>query len=473
MKKNIIILLLDTVRADDVYGNSSLHTLNNMSRDATTYEYAVAPGTWTAPTHASLFTNKKVSQIKHVSQNFLNNGTYKIDPWMVKTKFLGEDSDTIAKKLRPYGYQSVLLSNNPFVTSFTNLGIGFDRVRDVWLNSNIKYNKSFARKFTFLLKGGAKTREKMMNTAYACTRVLPEEMLDRMYLNLRKKMNISTSRTDGTYKLDRGAVDANKHLKDHFTYSFNYKPQFMFINYMEAHENYPADKKVPQDKWMYMSGIEEMSDYNMHSLHKGYLKRLKYLDKSVQSTIDILKKNGALENATIVVTSDHGQFFGEHNMLYHSLPPYEQVSRVPLIAANYQNGKMVRQKDWVETPVSISALHDSILNLASGKFDYLNGNLRKDRYVLCEHTGISEGWDEKLLKMLSPRSKSAAQILKSKRRNNVKVTAIYKKNLKLIHYFGKKKDELYDIVKDPAESTNLIGKNRQLAIEMAKASYNS
>jgi len=469
MDKNIIVLLLDTVRADDVYGNNALSTLNYISRNATTYENAVAPGTWTAPTHAALFTDRKVSDISHVSQNFLSNGTYKIDPWMVKTKFLSGHENTLAKKLSAYDYQSVLLSNNPFLTSFTNLATGFDTIKDVWMESNIKYNKSYARKFSFILNGGAKARERMINTGYTLTRILPEATMDKVYLKLRSRMLKSTANTDGTYRLDRGAVDANKHLKHHLNYSYNYKPQFMFLNYMEAHENYPTSRDIVQDKWIYLAGIEEMSDYNMKALHSGYMKRLKYLDKSVKSTLDILKKKGILDNAAVIITSDHGQAFGEHNTLYHSMFPYEGVSKVPLLTANYENGRMVKEKDQVETTVSISALHNSILNLASGKFDHLNGNLRKDRNVICEHTGIIEGWDEKLLKMLATRSKSAAHVLAAKRRYNKKVTAVYRKNMKLMHYFGRRKDELYDISKDPTESTNLIDGNRQLALDMVKA----
>lgn len=472
MKKNIIVLMLDTVRADDVYNNSALGTLNNISRNATSYRSAVAPGTWTAPTHAALFTDRKVSEISQVSQDFLKNGTYKIDPWMVKTKFLGEGDTTIAKKLSAHGYQSVLLSNNPFLTSHTNLAMGFDRIQDVWFDSNVKYNKTLANNFLLFAKGGAKARESMINTAYFVTSMLPRGIMDKFYLRLREKVRRGAASADGTYRLDRGAQDTNKLLKDHFSYSYNYKPQFIFVNYMEAHENYPVEEKIVQDKWLYLSGIEETSDYNMKELHRGYLKRLKYLDGSVKRTIDILKNRGILENATIIITSDHGQFFGEHNMLYHSLPPYEGVSRVPLLAANYENGKMVKMKDAVENTVSLSALHSSILNLASGKYDYLDGNLKKNRYVISEHTGISEGWDEKLLKMLSPRSDSAAKILRAKRRHNVKVTAIYKQNMKLMHYFGRKKDEMYDINKDPTESTNIIDNNRQLAHELSKAAYN-
>ena len=441
-----------------------------MSRNATSYNCTVAPGSWTAPTHAALFTNRRVSKIKNVSKDFLSNGTYKIDPWMVRTKFLESNEQTIARKLNAYDYQSTLLSNNPFLTSNTNLATGFSNIKDVWMESNVKYNKSFASRFSFILNGGAAARATMINTGYTLTRILPSSTMDKVYVRLRRKMYDTTSHVDGTHRLDRGAKDTNRLLKDHFAYNYNYKPQFIFINYMEAHEYYPiSDIKVPQDKWMYLAGIDEMTDYNMKQLHKAYIKRLGYLDRSIKSTIDILKSNGALENASLIITSDHGQFFGEHDLLYHSLPPYEEVSRVPLFTANYENGKMVRMRDSVDTPVSVSAIHDSILNLASGKYDHLNGNMRKDRHVICEHMGITEGWDEKLLKLLAPRAKSASDMLKAKRRHNRKVTAVYSGNMKLMHFFGRKQDELYNIANDPEETTNIIARNRGLALQMAGA----
>src|SRR5208283_3742132 len=104
MKRNVIILMLDTARAADVYGNSALRTIGALTEHGVAYLNAVAPGTWTAPTHASLFVDSKVSEIKQVSQDFFKNGSSKIDPWMVKTKFLDGQQKTIAGKLSELGY---------------------------------------------------------------------------------------------------------------------------------------------------------------------------------------------------------------------------------------------------------------------------------------------------------------------------------------------------------------------------------
>ena len=160
------------------------------------------------------------------------------------------------------GYQTSLFSNNPFLTSFTNLGVGFEHIEDVWLDSNLKYNQGLVQKLSMIINGGASAREKMFKTSYAMTRLLPPKWLDWLYLNLRRRLNEGVCEADGTYRLDRGAKDTEKAIKNYLDYRYNYRPQFMFVNYIEAHENYPVagGRSIMQDKWLYLSGIKEMSD---------------------------------------------------------------------------------------------------------------------------------------------------------------------------------------------------------------------
>jgi arylsulfatase A-like enzyme len=468
--KNIIVLIIDTIRASDVHPNPRLGTINYLARNGTEYTNAIAAGMWTAPAHASLFTNRRVSRIRGVSKNFFNDGLHQIDPWMVKTKFLEGNESTIAKKMRRLGYYSVLLSSNPFLTSFTNLAVGFDKVYDVWLDANLKYNKPLVDKLSFVIKGGASVRAAMFKTSYIMTSLLPRPVLDRLYLHLRKRLSDGVARADGTYRLDRGARDVNKTLERHLKRSNRSDSNFIFVNYIEGHENYPvsARSNVVQDKWLYLSGIEELTQEAAEKLHKAYLKRLYYLDDRVREAMGILRRNGLLEDAVVIAASDHGQSFGEHGLLYHSLPPYQEIAHVPLIIANYKDGKIVKAKEKVTAPVSLTSLHSALLNLASSREESLNCALRGGRYVISEHTGICEGWDENLLRMLKSRSKSAELIYEAKSRYNIRATAVYGNGMKLMHYFGKKKDELYNLAEDPKESEDIIGSNRAVANSLAR-----
>ena len=469
-RRNIIVLLLDTMRASAL-AEPGLRNINRLARSGTVYSNAVAPGTWTAPSHASLFTDRPVSKISGVSRDFFAGGTKSIDPWMVRTRFLNDGADTLARRVSALGYQTSLFSNNPFLTSFTNLGAGFEHIEDIWLDSNLKYNRGLVERLSAIINGGAPSREKMFRTSYYMTRMLPPGWLDWLYLRLRRSLNEGVCRADGTYRLDRGASDTEKAISSYLDRRYDYRPQFMFVNYIEAHENYPVGsrKGIAQDKWLYLSGIREMDGGVTKEFYRGYMKRLRYLDRMVGRALELMKRKGILDNATVVVTSDHGQLFGEHGLLYHSVKPYEGIAKVPLIATNYTDGRVSGEPENVENPVSLRALNGALGNLADGTFDYLNGNLREDRHVVSEHMGIAEGWDADFLRMLKPRSRSAAAIYEAKSRCNRRSAAVYRKDMKLIHHFGQAKDELYDVSRDPEESENLIGSRRDVALGLSRA----
>ncbi len=175
-----------------------------------------------------------------------------------------------------------------------------------------------------------------------------------------------------------------------------------------------------------------------------------------------MRKRGLLDNTLLIFASDHGQGFMEHGIMYHNMFPYDEVSRVPLIAAKFEDGKIVRHGERIEEPVSLTDLHSSLLDIAYGREDFLDGSLRK-KAVFSDHVGITEVWDKCLLEKLRKRSNNAKRIYATKLYHNKKATAIYYKGYKLIHFFGKGKDELYKIGE---ENENIIDSNRGIAHEM-------
>ena len=466
-RKNVIVLLLDTVRLDDAYDCRVMPTVSRMASCATMYSHAIAPGTWTATSHAALFTDRRVSSIPQVSRDFFKCRPG-IDPWLVKLKFLPSNAETLARKISRQGYSSILLSNNPFLTSFTNITTGFDKTYDVWIDSNLKYNKSLASKVSFILKGGASARERMYAVTGAMTRLMPKRMLDPLYLRLRNRLTKGVASADGTYELDRGASDALSTLKHYLTYDYTYNPSFIFVNYIEPHENYPTSKSVLQDKWLYLSGIVDMTADVTKSLHSAYLRRLHYLDGIVKKTLGTLKSHGLLDNAVVVLASDHGQLFGEHNLLYHALPPYEGIARVPLVVADYENGKLIKKHEHLDNTVSLLSLNKALVNVASGKEETLDGDLKREAYAVSEHTGICEGWDEELLSMLKRRSSYARRIYEAKSFWNRRATSVFHGNFELMHFFDNRKDELYDLETDPEGRSNIIDGSRSVANEMLR-----
>src|SRR5262249_44795686 len=60
---------------------------------------------------------------------------------------------------------------------------------------------------------------------------------------------------------------------------------------------------------------------------------LRYTDGVLEELFGNLRALGALENALVIVTSDHGEEFAEHGGLIHRDTLYEELLHVPLIAA--------------------------------------------------------------------------------------------------------------------------------------------
>ncbi|MAG57639.1 MAG: hypothetical protein CMJ83_15205 [Planctomycetes bacterium] len=90
---------------------------------------------------------------------------------------------------------------------------------------------------------------------------------------------------------------------------------FLWLHYMEPH--YP---------------------YEVHDAHDfGSARRDRYdseiarADAAIGEVLDTLKAQGVADRTIVIVNSDHGEAFGEHNTRFHGSTLYEEQIRVPLI----------------------------------------------------------------------------------------------------------------------------------------------
>ncbi|MEM3850869.1 MAG: sulfatase-like hydrolase/transferase [Candidatus Micrarchaeaceae archaeon] len=470
-RPNVIFLMLDTIRADalNIYGGAArVSTISSLAKKGTIYERVIAPGTYTVPSHASLFTGKRVREMRKLTRDPIRHSEENIDPFLTRIKYLTERDITLAEKLNYLGYNTVLLSNNPFLSPSTGLGKGFAYSENLWFEGNI--NKSGYVREVLKIISNERLRKNLENVVYIISKILPRKALDKAYLSIRKKTNKSFSYKYGFYSLDKGAAATNRKIVK-ILGNTTQRPNFIFANYMEGHEGYPTNlvskEYIEQEKWLYLSGI--VSGDVIGLIQKAYLKRIEYLDSAIGKLLSKLRENGGLDNAIVIVSSDHGQAFMEHGLLYHNMFPYEELVHVPLIVARFINGKQINTREKVGKFVSLSALHESIMKVARGETDVINGSLRSDNFVVSDHIGLTEVWDISLLKHLMNRSEYAKRIYMTKLYHNTFATAVYYKNFKLIHYFSNGlKDAMFNIADDPGERSNILDENRQLAHQMVR-----
>ncbi|HET9530264.1 MAG TPA: sulfatase, partial [Blastocatellia bacterium] len=198
------------------------------------------------------------------------------------------------------------------------------------------------------------------------------------------------------------------------------RPFFAFLNYFDAHMPYlppePFDKKF---------GAQATK-------LDAYENCIAYLDHQVGLLFDELKKRGVLENTLVIITSDHGEQFGEHGLTSHGNSLYMPLLHVPLLIifpSRVPEGVRVREpvtlRDIPATVVDLFELEDESAFPGDSLAGYWNG-ARK------------------------PGSEETRRLLSEERKMKSLLDGRY-------HYILNKHgvEELYDLESDPAEERNL------------------
>lgn len=121
------------------------------------------------------------------------------------------------------------------------------------------------------------------------------------------------------------------------------RPVYAFVNFLDLHEKFLSDAelipnlwrwtglaRLPQNTRLWLQGKWVPTSEELLLLRRLYEALFSTLSARVDSLIEILRRAGRWDNTLLVVTSDHGQSFGEHGFVFHSLSPYEAVLHVPL-----------------------------------------------------------------------------------------------------------------------------------------------
>ena len=145
------------------------------------------------------------------------------------------------------------------------------------------------------------------------------------------------------------------------------RPFFASLNYFDAHATYLLPEGVPHRKFGLLPATPEEQKLlrGWHDGDKknvtprqaklaldGYNECLAFLDQHVGRLVDELERRGRLRNTVVVITSDHGEEFGEHGLYGHGRSLYSQELHVPLIVF----GPGVPAGRRVERPVDLRDL---------------------------------------------------------------------------------------------------------------------
>ena len=317
-KPDMIVLVLDTLRADrmSVYGyerrtTPELERWMQARPNAVAFPAAYSNGTWTVPSHASLFTG--LLPREH-GAHFDLDGT-------LRTNFaFHEGAPRLAQLLQDEGYATLGTFANYWLRVVRDMRTGFDR---------------FFRVIHF---------EQLPFLGEA----LRDTLIPGHYMEVTKGGS-------------RGAL-VNRSLLElaHWWDQGVDNPLFLFANYGDTHG--PLAPPLPYRGTYFPSSFRDRAEHislaakgdDLERLSSRYDEELLYLDAQLGALFQELDDSGFLDGAWVFITSDHGEAFAEHGVTEHGTTVHEEVIRVPLLVFP-PNGVEIPVSDVPVSLVDVSA----------------------------------------------------------------------------------------------------------------------
>jgi arylsulfatase A-like enzyme len=321
---NVIFITLDTVGA----GHTSLHgyhrqttpNLEKWAKGGAWFKRAMVTAPWTLPAHATMFTGRYPHELSTTWKTPLD-GTF----------------STVAEVLRDRGYETAgFVANRYYCGHDSGLSRGFIRWED--------YNHSVGE----------------FAQCSSLSKWFGNQMVVR---NFMEWFDVY------------GRKDAEEVNRAFFTWldDREERPFFAFLNYFDAHDPYlppaPFDRKFGPPptaadgslsiQWWSLKRYT-LTRENIEAAVRAHDSCIAYLDQKLGELLDELQRRGVLENTLVIVTSDHGEHFGEHGLYLHGQSLYRDLIHVPLVVLHPQR---VPANKVVEDFVTLRDVGATILDI--------------------------------------------------------------------------------------------------------------
>jgi arylsulfatase A-like enzyme len=329
---NVLVIVLDTLRADHLssygYSRTTSPEIDRIASQGVLFENAIAPCSWSLPSHASLLTGRAPSE--HGMQNVQPM------PWLGWGKNSLGGYPTLGEVLRDRGYRTGAFSaNRIYFTSNVGLGRGFihfedyfDSVGDSFVRT--VYGREFARLYLNRTEKSKATR--------ALRYLGLESWLD--------KDSEGSGDFGGAYGVRKRADAVNQELLQWIDRDRQH-PFFAFLNYLDVHYSYGGPQGYSKPDWDRGTTIDE------------YDAGLKYVDDYIGRLLRELERQGT-RNTIVIITSDHGESLGAHGLSYHGAALYRELIQVPLIISYPPK---IPRGLRVAVPVTITGIPATIMDL--------------------------------------------------------------------------------------------------------------
>jgi arylsulfatase A-like enzyme len=406
---NILVIVIDTLRADHLsgygYSRPTTPNIDRLAHEGVLFENAIAPCSWTLPSHASLLTGRYPSE--HGMQNAQPM------PWLGWDHKSLRGYLTLGQALEQKGYRTGAFSaNQSYFTSNVGLGRGFIHFEDYFQSP----------------------KDMFLRTLYG-------REFERVYLHRTERSAVTRAIK---YLGFSGLLDHRKHADEVNREALAWidrdqRPFLAFLNYIDVHDQAPPQNF--RGPWGMQTEIDR------------YDSALSYDDAEFGKLTQELQKRGLLTNTLVIVTSDHGESLGQHDMQYHGIALYLEQIHVPLVIWSPHH---VPSGGRISRPLSNAAIASTIMDFVGGPNQRAFPGDGLD--AIWTTTDAQTFWPH-------PRSELAKNdivIDPDRQARNVEPTAMDGDMRSVVtpqwHYIWHEKlgEQIYDWVRDPGEMQNLI-----------------
>ncbi len=384
----VVLITVDTLRADylSCYGHARVLTpsFDRLASGGVLFRQAISQSTTTTPSHASILTSLYL-QDHNVFSNF---------------EAVGSNVKTLAEILVGRGYSTFSIVNMPHLNpQVSNLGQGFQTVVP---SNNMRRATQTIDTFLAWLEAHREQRFfAWLHFVDVHTPYRPPPPYDRFYYD-------DDERDPAKRSLARIWPLLPLNMSDH--------PSFR----------------------AWLEGITDV-DWVLAQ----YQGAVTYVDDEIGRLLDTLDTRGVLDRTAVVLTADHGESLGEHDMYFVHTGLYEPTVHVPLITYFPGSGRQ-----GVEVPEVVESV-----DIMPTILEYLDVPVPRHirgrslwplifREVEPEHIALSEHAGRNLVSLRSDRFK-------------------YVRHLRTLHIqpsypFVDGREELYDLRQDPIERFDLV-----------------
>jgi arylsulfatase A-like enzyme len=430
-RPNVVMIIMDTTRADHIscygYHKKTTPQIDKLASASTIYKHAYSTSSWTLPSIASIFTG-------------LYPGTHEANRSADGAFKLADRYLTLAEILSGSGYNTAGYVTCHLLSNSIGLQQGFQTFETVY------YDYSF---FLTQFSLGA-----FLNTFLR----MDDYLIFKGYENLGTASQVNRRAIPWLKNnAEAGPFFLMLHYFDpHNPYSAFYSEDYKTKEYETIIKEYSGNDPNYTVGEFALTGKSLLGQHKMPPNLQNYLvdnydREIQFLDEKIGEIFETLKQAGSYEDTIIIITADHGESFGEHDMSLHGMFLYNDNLHVPLIIKYPEGDLKAPAPQVVNYPVSLTGIVPTVLS-------YLNLPLPES----LQGSPLDDAKNQILISQLFPGrgwKKASKKQQKKLEWFSYDMMSFIDGEYKLIKRFGSE-DLLFNLKHDPLETENIINKNK-------------